>query len=78
MKLPQANKELTVGAMKEMAEEIDKQQHLPFTKRMSTIDGALRYTRLAFMAYKDVRATIEPIDEGIWKFMITVSAKETK
>lgn len=78
MKLPQANKELTVGAMKEMTEEIGKQQHLPFTKRMSTIDGALRYTRLAFMAYKDVQATIEPIDEGIWKFKITVSAKETK
>ena len=77
MKLPQANKELTVGAMKEMTEEIDK-QHLQFTKRMSTIDGALRYTRLAFMAYKDVQATIEPIDEGIWKFKITVSAKETK
>lgn len=77
MKLPQANKELTVGAMKEMTEDIDK-QHLPFSKRMSTIDGALRYTRLAFMAYKDVQATIEPIDEGIWKFKITVSAKETK
>lgn len=45
---------------------------------MSTIDSALRYTRLAFMAYKDVQATIEPIDEGIWKFKITVSAKETK
>ena len=78
MQYPQVNKELTIGAMKQMTEEIDKQQHLPFTKRMSTIDGALRYTRLAFMAYKDVRATIEPIDEGIWKFMITVSAKETK
>lgn len=78
MQYPQVNKDLTVGAMKEMVEDIDKQRHLPFTKRMSTIDGALRYTRLAFMAYKDVQATIEPIDEGIWKFKITVSAKEAK
>lgn len=78
MQLPQVNNELTVGAMREMTEDIEKQQHLPFTKRMSTIDGALRYTRLAFMTYKDVQATIEPIDEGIWKFKITVSAKETK
>ena len=46
---------------------------------MSSIDGALRYTRLALETYCNAKATIESIDEGFWKFLITVSCvKEPK
>ncbi len=76
MGYPQANQELTVGAMKEMCEHIENQDRFPFHKKMSSIDGALRYTRLALETYSNAKATIEPIDEPIWKFLITVSCVE--
>lgn len=76
MEYPQANKELTVGAMKEMCEHIEKQARFPFHKKMSSMDGALRYARLALETYSNAKATIEPIDEPIWKFLITVSCVE--
>lgn len=76
MEFPQANQELTAGAMKIMAEHIEKQARFPFHKKMSSIDGALRYTRLALETYCNAKATIEPIDEGFWKFLITVSCVE--
>lgn len=65
--------------MKEMCEHIEKQARFPFHKKMSSMDGALRYTRLALETYCNAKATIEPIDEGFWKFLITVSCvEETK
>lgn len=76
MEYPQANQELTVGAMKEMCEHIEKQARFPFHKKMSSMEGALRYTRLALETYCNAKATIEPIDEGFWKFLITVSCVE--
>lgn len=76
MSYPQANQELTVGAMKEMCEHIEKQARFPFHKKMSSMEGALRYTRLALETYCNAKATIEPIDEGFWKFLITVSCVE--
>lgn len=76
MEYPQANQELTAGAMKEMYEHIDNQDRFPFHKKMSSMDGALRYTRLALETYSNAKATIEPIDEPIWKFLITVSCVE--
>ena len=76
MSYPQANQELTVGAMKEMCDHIENQARFPFHKKMSTIDGALRYARLALETYSNAKATIEPIDEPIWKFLITVSCVE--
>ena len=76
MKLPQVNQEMTVGAMKELCEHIENQACFPFHKKMSTIDGALRYARLALETYSNAKATIEPIDEPIWKFLITVSCVE--
>lgn len=76
MEYPQANQELTVGAMKEMPKDIEKQSKFPFHKKMSTIDGALRYTRIALETYCNAKTTIEPIGEGIWKFLITVDEVE--
>lgn len=61
---------------KEMSEDIEKQNRFPFHKKMSTIDGALRYTRIALETYCNSKATIEPIDEGVWKFLITVDEVE--
>lgn len=72
MKLPQANQEMTVGAFKEMSDHIDKQSRFPFHKRMSTLDGAFRYAKFAMKTYSNAKATVEPIDEGIWKYRITV------
>lgn len=62
--------------MKEMCEHIEKQARFPFHKKMSSMEGALRYTRLALETYCNAKATIEPIDEGFWKFLITVSCVE--
>ena len=76
MSYPQANQELTVGAMKEMCEHIEKQVRFPFHKNMSSLDGALRYARIALETYCNANATIEPIDEPIWKYLITVSCVE--
>jgi hypothetical protein len=67
---------MTVGAFKEMADHIEKQSRFPFHKRMSTLDGALRYARLALETYCNAKTTIEPIDEPIWKYLITVSCVE--
>lgn len=76
MEFPQANQELTVGAMKEMCEHIEKQAKFPFHKKMSSMEGALRYTGLALETYRNAKATIEPINEGFWKYLITVSGVE--
>ena len=62
--------------MKEMCEHIEKQVRFPFHKKMSSMEGALRYTRLALETYCNAKATIEPIDEGFRKFLITVSCVE--
>lgn len=50
--LPQANPEMTVGAMKRMYDEIEHENR-PFTKKMASLDGAIRYTRLALETYPD-------------------------
>lgn len=63
---------MTVGAFKEMSDHIDKQSRFPFHKRMSTLDGAFRYAKFAMKTYSNAKATVEPIDEGIWKYRITV------
>ena len=63
---------MTVGAFKEMTDHIEKQSRFPFHKRMSTLDGAFRYAKFAMKTYSNAKATVEPIDEGIWKYRITV------
>ena len=63
---------MTVGAFKEMSDHNDKQSRFPFHKRMSTLDGAFRYAKFAMKTYSNAKATVEPIDEGIWKYRITV------
>lgn len=57
-------------------DHIEKQARLPFHKKMNSLDGALTYARLALETYCNAKATIEPIDEPIWKFLITVSCVE--
>ena len=76
MSYSHANQEFTAGAMKEMCEHIEKHARLPFHKKMISMEGALLYTRLALETYCNAKATIEPIDEGWWKFLITVSCVE--
>lgn len=51
-----------------MAEE----SRLPFHKKMSTLSGAGLYAEMALETYPEAKATIEPIDEGFWKYLITV------
>lgn len=72
--LPQVNPEMTVGAMKQMYDEIEHENR-PFTKKMASLDGVMRYTRLALETYPDSQAIVEPIDEPIFKFRITVLQK---
>ena len=67
---------MTVGAMKEMYEHVEKQARFPFHKKWSTIDAALRYARIALETYCNAKTTIEPIDEPIWKYLVTVSCVE--
>lgn len=43
-----------------------------FEKRTSTIDGVFLYARLAMDTYTNAKVTIEPIDVGFWKFLVTV------
>ena len=62
--------------MKEMCEHIEKQARFPFHKKMSSLDGALRYARIALETYCNANTTIEPIDEPIWKYLVTVSCVE--
>lgn len=62
--------------MKEMCEHIEKQARFPFHKKMSSLDGALRYARIALETYCNAKTTIEPIDEPIWKYLVTVSCVE--
>lgn len=46
---------------------------------MSTLGGAMLYAENALVTYPEAKATIEPIDEGFWKFLITVEeAKKEK
>lgn len=59
--------------MKEMYEHVEKQARFPFHKKMSSLDGALRYARIALETYCNAKTTIEPIDEPIWKYLVTVS-----
>ena len=47
-------------------------------KRKSTIDGAFMYARVAMEAYPNAKVTIEPIDAGFWKFLVTVDRGEEK
>ena len=67
---------MTVGAMKEMIAHVEEQKKYPFHKKMSTLDGAFRYARLAMDTYCTAKVTIEPIDEGFWKYLITVDSAE--
>lgn len=76
MEFSQANQELTVDAMKEMCEHIEKRARLPFHKKMISLVGALTYARLALETYCNAKATIEPIDEPLWKYLVTVSCVE--
>ena len=62
--------------MKEMCEHIEKQARFPFHKKMSSMEGALRYARIALETYCNATTTIEPIDEPIWKYIVTVSCVE--
>ena len=62
--------------MKEMYEHVEKQARFPFHKKMSSMEGALRYARIALETYCNATTTIEPIDEPIWKYIVTVSCVE--
>lgn len=62
--------------MKKMCDRIEKRARLPFHKKMISLDGALTYARFALETYCNAKATIEPIDEPILKYLITVSCVE--
>ena len=46
-----------------------------FTKKKSTLEGALEYSKLAFKTYENIKVEIKPINEGFWKYIVTVSEK---
>lgn len=50
---------------------MDNQAFL-FEKKKSTLDGALQYAKAAMETYPKAKVTIEPIDIGFWKFLVTV------
>jgi hypothetical protein len=58
---------------------MEEESELPFHKKMSTLGGAMLYAENALETYPEAKATIEPIDEGFWKYLITVeeAKKET-
>lgn len=58
---------------------MEKESKLPFHKKMSTLGGAMLYAKLALETYPEAKATVEPIDEVFWKYLITVekAKKET-
>lgn len=47
-------------------------QALLFEKKKSTLDGALQYAKAALETYPKAKVTIEPIEIGFWKFLVTV------
>jgi hypothetical protein len=58
---------------------MEEERKLPFHKKMSTLSGAGLYAEMALETYPEAKATIEPIDEGFWKYLITVEeAKKEK
>lgn len=59
--------------MKGMREHIEKQARFPFHKKMSSLEGAIRYTMLALETYCNAKATIDIIGG---KYLITVSCVE--
>jgi hypothetical protein len=51
-------------------------QTLLFEKKKSTLDGALQYAKAALETYPKAKVTIEPIEIGFWKFLVTVDRGE--
>ena len=51
---------------------MEEESELPFHKKMSTLGGAMLYAENALETYPEAKATIEPIDEGFCKYLITV------
>ena len=51
---------------------MEEESKLPFHKKMSTLGGAMLYAEKALETYPEAKATIEPIDEGFWKYLVTV------
>ena len=51
-------------------------QSLLFEKKKSTLDGALQYAKAALETYTKAKVTIEPIEIGFWKFLVTVDRGE--
>ena len=47
-----------------------------FEKKKSTLDGALQYAKAALETYPKAKVTIEPIEIGFWKFLVTVDRGE--
>ena len=57
--------------------EHETQENRPFHKKMASLDGAISYLRMAMETYPGSRATIEEINEDIWKYRITVEKMQT-
>ena len=75
MATPQANPEETVGFRKQMYKEMDS-AHLPFTKKLSTLAGAMVYLKNALDTYPGCRVSIEEIDEPMFKYLITATERD--
>lgn len=57
---------------------MEEESKLPFHKKMSTLGGAMLYAENALETYPEAKATVEPIDEGFWKYLITVEEATKK
>jgi len=57
---------------------MEEESKLPFHKKMSTLGGAVLYAEKALETYPEAKATIEPIDEGFLKYLITVEEATKK
>lgn len=74
MEMPKANPEETAGFHKQMYKEMDS-AHLPFTKKLSTLAGAMTYLKNALDTFPGCRVSIEEIDEPIFKYLITATER---
>lgn len=72
--MPMENKNLSGATLRPY---LETQENRPFHKKMASLDGAISYLRMAMETYPGSRATIEEINEDIWKYRITVEKMQT-
>ena len=53
--------------------DVTRIRRKPLAKKLSTLDGALQYAKLALETFPKIKIEIEPIDEPIYKYLVTIA-----